>query len=131
MKWKIHTKERNKALEWFGKNASHFKFGGGSTQQFIFHAQQNAIERTFPSPAERMLTVSDLETALKLIRAVKRTNDALKPIIKRAANGAMPTRHSARKKRNGNCRYRWPKGSHNRQPQPFRICIYRRTLMLK
>jgi len=85
MKWKIHTKERNKALEWFGKNASHFKFGGGSTQQFIFHAQQNAIERTFPSPAERMLTVSDLETALKLTRAVKRTNDALKPIIKRAA----------------------------------------------
>lgn len=103
MKWKIHTKERNKALEWFGKNASHFKFGGGSTQQFIFHAQQNAIERTFPSPAERMLTVSDLETALKLIRAVKRTNDALKPIIKRAARSkrrhANPAQRKKKKKR--------------------------------
>jgi SpoVK/Ycf46/Vps4 family AAA+-type ATPase len=83
MKWRIPTKERNKALEWFGSNAAHFKFGGGSTQQFIFHAQQNAIERTFPNAAERLLTIRDLQVALESSIRVKRNKDTCKPISKR------------------------------------------------
>ena len=84
MKWRIPTKERNKALEWFGNNAAHFKFGGGSTQQFIFHAQQNAIERTFPNATERQLTIQDLQVALNSSLRVKRNKETCKPILKRA-----------------------------------------------
>jgi len=70
MKWKISKKERNTALEWFGQVATEFKFGGGSTQQFLFQAQQNAIERVFPDPCDRIITVQDMKYALKTCRNI-------------------------------------------------------------
>ena len=98
MKWRIPGKERNKALEWFGVNAEHFKFGGGSTQQFIFHAQQNAIERTFPNPAERFIRINDLQAALDVANAVKRSKNMSKPITKRV-RAAQKVKEQLRKKR--------------------------------
>ena len=98
MKWRIPGKERNQALEWFGVNAEHFKFGGGSTQQFIFHAQQNAIERTFPNPAERFIRINDLQAALDVANAVKRSKNMSKPITKRV-RAAQKVKEQLRKKR--------------------------------
>lgn len=83
MKWKILKNDRNKALEWFGTHAEHFKFGGGSTQQFIFHAQQNAIERTFPNASNRFLTIADLQAAMDHTMNVKRQKKTCTPITKR------------------------------------------------
>lgn len=99
LKWRIPTKERNKALEWFGTNAEHFKFGGGSTQQFIFHAQQNAIERTFPNATERLLTIRDLQVAMELSRRIKRSDNGMAPIRKRAKRKSIRIPKSSMKKR--------------------------------
>lgn len=83
MKWKIHRKERNLALEWFGQVASDFKFGGGSTQQFIFQAQQNAIERVFPDPCDKTITVKDMKHALKACKSIAKKSQSVTRVTKK------------------------------------------------
>lgn len=83
MKWKLARRDRNAALEWFGQVAQNFTFGGGSTQQFIFQAQQNAIERCFPETNDRTLTLNDMKHALKVCRAVQKKKKVLKKTARR------------------------------------------------
>ena len=99
LKWKIVKKERNKALEWFGKNASFFTFGGGSTEQFLFHAQQNAIERTFPETGERSITLEDMETAVETLRLVGRKKETRQTVRKRALKNTPRAQERLRKRK--------------------------------
>lgn len=63
--WKIAKKDRVKVSEFFTRNAKYLKHAGGSSNQLLFHAQQNAVCRQFPSKAANILCLKDLEDGLK------------------------------------------------------------------
>jgi SpoVK/Ycf46/Vps4 family AAA+-type ATPase len=63
--WKIAKNDRKEVCEFFARNFKHLKHAGGSTNQLLFHAQQNSVCRQFPNKADNILCLKDLEDGLK------------------------------------------------------------------
>jgi adenylate kinase family enzyme len=64
-RWKLDKQDRMLMKNFFHRNFKHLKYGGGSTKQLLFHSQQNAVVRQFPTTSENILTFQDIEDGMK------------------------------------------------------------------
>ena len=81
-KWKVPKSCRNEAVLFFQKNKEIFEWGGGSTENFIQHAKENAIARAFPEKHEKKILLVDLVSAYKSMMAHTTITDPMTPQIK-------------------------------------------------
>ena len=82
MKWKVPKENRAEAVTFFQTNKDIFKFGGGSASQFIFHAKQASISRTFPVVSQKKINMEDLKAALKALKQHNQTTDPMPDFVK-------------------------------------------------
>lgn len=81
-KWKVPKSCRNEAVLFFQKNKEIFEWGGGSTENFIQHAKENAIARAFPEKHEKKILLVDLVSAYKSMMAHNKSTDPMPQQIK-------------------------------------------------
>jgi DNA replication protein DnaC len=81
-KWKIPKAEREQAVMFFQKHKEVFEWGGGSTENFIQHAKQNAISRAFPFTHEKKILMADLTAAHKAMLLHNKSTDPIPSHIK-------------------------------------------------
>ena len=81
-KWKVPKSCRNEAVLFFQQNKEIFEWGGGSTENFIQHAKQNAISRAFPEKHDKKILLVDLISAHKSMLAHNKSTDPIPPQIK-------------------------------------------------
>ena len=81
-KWKVPKSDRPKAVLFFQEHKEIFEWGGGSTENFIQHAKQNAISRAFPNSHEKKILITDLKAAHKAMIAHNQSTDPIPSHIK-------------------------------------------------
>lgn len=81
-KWKIPKTEREAAVMFFQQHKEIFEWGGGSTENFIQHAKQNAISRAFPFTHEKKIFMCDLKAAHKSMLLHNQSTDPIPSHIK-------------------------------------------------
>lgn len=81
-KWKVPKSARPKAVLFFQEHKEIFEWGGGSTENFIQHAKQNAISRVFPNSHEKKILITDLKAAHKAMLAHNQSTDPIPSHIK-------------------------------------------------
>ena len=70
-KWRSRRSDRSKLAEFF--SCQKMPFGGGSTEQLIFHCKQIAVVRQFPEAHQKIITLQDLKEATKSMAENKRS----------------------------------------------------------
>ena len=70
-KWRSRRSDRCKMAEFF--SCQKMPFGGGSTEQLIFHCKQIAVVRQFQEAHQKIITLQDLKEATKSMAENKRT----------------------------------------------------------
>ena len=74
-KWRVPRNERKHMIQYF--SASKLPFGGGSTEQLIFHCKQIAVVRRFPERQQKIITYDDLREGVK---SLEESNKSIKNI---------------------------------------------------
>ena len=69
-KWRVKQTDRVKMMDFFSRQK--MPFGGGSTEQLIFHCKQTAVVRQFPDAHQKILIINDLKEGNKSLEDNKR-----------------------------------------------------------
>ena len=67
-KWKLRP-TYDELRDFFTKNARLFEFAGGSTEKFLDYCRHESATRNFPNQVNRVLTINDLNDAVKTMRS--------------------------------------------------------------
>ena len=70
-KWRVQRSDHSKFMGFF--SSQKMPFGGGSTEQLIFHCKQIAVVRQFPEAHQKVISLKDLKEASKCLEENKRS----------------------------------------------------------